>query len=98
MNLSKLVNIINSTELLNYPRSGGTDEWKIGKFILFLDKKSPSSINSNMLRIPNKLKTEKLFVCFLVYVAASVQLSFSFLIFLMKYMWGIAEQSPVGAL
>ena len=80
--------------MLNYPRSGGTDEWKIGKFILFLDKKSPSSINSNMLRIPNKLKTEKL----LVYVAASVQLSFSFLIFLMKYMPGIAEQSPEGAL
>ena len=80
--------------MLNYPRSGGTDEWKIGKFILFLDKKSPSSINSNMLRIPNKLKTEKL----LVYVAASVQLSFSFLIFLMKYMRGIAEQSPEGAL
>ena len=98
MNLSKLVHIINSTELLNYPRSGGTDEWKIGKFILFLDKKSPSSINSNMLRIPNKLKTEKLLVCFLVYVAASVQLSFSFLIFLMKYMRGIAEQSPEGAL
>ena len=84
--------------MLNYPRSGGTDEWKIGKFILFLDKKSPSSINSNMLRIPNKLKTEKLLVCFLVYVAASVQLSFSVLIFLMKYMRGIAEQSPEGAL
>ena len=80
--------------MLNYPRSGGTDEWKIGKFILFLDKKSPSSINSNMLRIPNKLKTEKL----LVYVAASVQLSFSFFFFFMKYMRGIAEQSPEGAL